>query len=51
MILTYEKPKHEENDGYGSAEFVSHETLLMRKYIKDDTVFITLSIEQVVPKI
>ena len=42
----YERPKDEENDGYGFLNFVSHATLLTRKYIKDDTVYITLSIEQ-----
>ena len=50
-MTTYEKPKHEKINSFGSAEFVSHATLLTRKYIKDDTVFITLSIEHVLPKI
>ena len=42
----YERPKHMENSSIGLVNFVSHETLLTRKYIKDDTVYITLSIEQ-----
>ena len=38
------RPKDLENEGIGC--IISHETLLTRKYIKDDTVFITVSIEQ-----
>ena len=42
----FKKPIEKENPGYGFANFVSHATLQTRKYIKDDTVFITVSIEQ-----
>ena len=38
------RPKDKENEGRGCV--ISHKTLLTRKYIKDDTVFITVSIEQ-----
>ena len=43
---SFKRPIEKENRGYGCARFVSHATLLTRKYIKDDTVFITVSIEQ-----
>ena len=39
-----DRPKDKENGFTGF--MISHETLLTRKYIKDDTVFITVSIEQ-----
>ena len=38
------RPKDKENGFFCCV--ISHETLLTRKYIKDDTVFITVSIEQ-----
>ena len=43
---SFERPIEKENVGYGFTDFVSHATLQTRKYIKDDTVFITVSIEQ-----
>ena len=42
----FKKPTKKVNTGLGYARFVSHATLQTRKYIKDDTVFITVSIEQ-----
>ena len=42
----FKKPIEKQNKGYGNVNFVSHVTLRTRKYIKDDTVFITVSIEQ-----
>ena len=42
----FKRPNEKENEGRGCAKFVSHATLRTRKYIKDDTVFITVSIEQ-----
>ena len=41
----FERAVKKENNGRGCASFVSHATLRTRKYIKDDTVFITVSIE------
>ena len=41
----FKRPIEKENLGYGFTDFVSHATLQTRKYIKDDTVFITVSIE------
>ena len=41
----FERPKDLANLGYGYANFVSHTTLETRKYIKDDTVFITVSVK------
>ena len=41
----FKRPNEKENEGRGCAKFVSHATLRTRKYIKDDTVFITVSIE------
>ena len=41
----FKRPIEKENAWYGFATFVSHATLQTRKYIKDDTVFITVSIE------
>ena len=35
-----------DKETYGSGYIISHKTLLTRKYIKDDTVFITISIKQ-----
>ena len=43
---SFERPIEKENVGYGFTDFVSHATLQTRKYIKDDTVFITVSIEE-----
>ena len=43
---SFKKPREKENTGCGFPSFVSHATLRTRKYIKDDTVFITVSIEQ-----
>ena len=43
---SFKRPIEKENSGYDCARFVSHATLLTRKYIKDDTVFITVSIDQ-----
>ena len=42
----FKRPMKKENEGYGYPKMVPHEILLTRKYIKDDTVFITVSIEQ-----
>ena len=42
---SFERPKDLANLGYGYAKFVSHTTLETRKYIKDDTVFITVSVK------
>ena len=42
----FKRPIEKKNRGYGFPSFVSHATLITRKYIKDDTVFITVSIEQ-----
>ena len=42
----FNRPIEEENMGCGFPRFVSYATLRTRKYIKDDTVFITLSIKQ-----
>ena len=42
----FKRPIEKENLGCGFGRFVSHATLRTRKYIKDDTVFITVSIEQ-----
>ena len=41
----FKRPIKKENNGHGFLSFASHGTLRTRKYIKDDTVFITLSIE------
>ena len=41
----FKRPKDLANLGYGYAKFVSHKTLETRKYIKDDTVFITVSVK------
>ena len=41
----FERPIRNENNGRGFPSFVSHATLQTRKYIKDGTVFITVSIE------
>ena len=40
----FKRPIKKENVGRGFANFVSHARLQTRKYIKDDTVFITVSI-------
>ena len=42
----FKRPIEKENAWYGFATFVSHATLQTRKYIKDETVFVTVSIEQ-----
>ena len=42
----FKRPIKKENNGHGFLSFASHGTLRTRKYIKDDTVYITLSIEQ-----
>ena len=42
----FKRPIEKENEGWGCANFVSYARLQTRKYIKDDTVFITVSIEQ-----
>ena len=41
----FERPKDLANIGNGYPKFVSHTTLETRKYIKDDTVFITVSVK------
>ena len=41
----FERAVKKENNGRGPPRFVSHATLITRKYIKDDTVFIIVSIE------
>ena len=43
--VEFMRPKTKKNIGCGFADFVSHSKLMTRKYIKDDTVFITVSIE------
>ena len=43
---SFKRPNKKENMGLTQALTVSHATLQTRKYIKDDTVFITVSIEQ-----
>ena len=42
----FKRPNKKANKGRGFPDFVSHATLRTRKYIKDDTVFITVSIQQ-----
>ena len=42
----FKRPNRKENKGRGFPDFVSHATLRTRKYIKDDTIFITVSIQQ-----
>ena len=42
----FKRPRKKENMAIGFPCFVSHATLQTRKYIKDDTVFITVSVEQ-----
>ena len=41
----FKRPIENENFGRGFPSFVSHATLQTRKYIKDETVFVTVSIE------
>ena len=41
----FKRPIEKKNMGYRYGCFVFHATLQTRKYIKDDTVFITVSIE------
>ena len=41
----FEKPKDLANPGLGCPNVVSHTTLETRKYIKDDNVLITVSVE------
>ena len=43
--VEFKRPTTKENIGRGFGDFVSHSKLMTRKYIKDDTVFITVSIE------
>ena len=38
------KPVYDENLGYGRHQFVSHENLLERRYIVDDTIFLQVRI-------
>ena len=38
------KPVNDENLGYGFHKFVSHENLLKRRYIVDDTIFLQVRI-------
>ena len=42
----FKRPIEKKNTGYRYGCFVFHATLRKLKYIKDDTVFITVSIEQ-----
>lgn len=42
----FEKPKSEENEGFGFPGIASYETLKTRKYIVDDTVFIKVYVEE-----
>ena len=37
---SFARPVEEENNGWGFAEFVSHEELQTRRYIVDDTIFV-----------
>ena len=41
----FKRPIEKVNTGFGFPTFVSNATLQTHKYIKDDTVFITLRIE------
>lgn len=41
----FKRPNDQAQEGCGSPCFVSHGTLLIRKYIRDATAFITLTIE------
>ena len=47
QVRTSEEQNRPKDNEKGFIGFIiSHETLLARKYVKDDTVFITVSIEQ-----
>ena len=39
-----QRPKSDQNGGYGFAKFTSHEMLKMRKYICDDTLFLQVDV-------
>ena len=40
----FSKPVNHENIGFGHPKFVSHEKLLERRYIVDDTIFLQVRI-------
>ena len=42
--VCFGKPVNDENVGYGRQQFVSHENLLERRYIVDDTIFLQVRI-------
>ena len=41
---SFERPKKEENIGFGDSEFISHEILQTRRYLVDDTLFLQVEV-------
>lgn len=39
------RPKLEKNASFGGAKFVKHEEIESRNYIKDDTVFVKITVD------
>ena len=46
-LSSFGRPVEEENNGWGFAEFVSHEELQKRRYIVDDTIFVQVHFNSV----
>ena len=44
--VQFQRPQQDENKGLGYNEFISHSKLRTRKYIKDNTVYIQVQIQQ-----
>jgi len=43
----FQRPSREPDSlGFGFPRFVSHETLMKRNYIRDDTLFLKIKVEQ-----
>ena len=44
--VQFQRPQQDQNGGFGHQNFISHSKLRTRKYIKDNTVYVQVQIQQ-----
>ena len=44
--VQFQRPQQDQNEGLGYKKFISHSKLRTRKYIKDNTVYIQVQVQQ-----
>ena len=44
--VQFQRPQQDQNEGFGYNKFISHSKLRTRKYIKDNTMYIQVQVQQ-----